>query len=1206
MIRRSHPLAGRARPVGVVAMLVVGLIAVAVPASVAASPVRATAAVPRVSASARLTAVVAHDSESDCLDWVTAPSSVGDALKAAVCSDVVSDLAGIGSLLGLPIIVPSSHSWNDPVQIIFSTASNGTTLMQTSEFKAIKSDPLGNNNKGFIDEPCQITLYPISYDGEAPVGSGVSDRLHVLLSHEVVHCYQNEDMPAGTNTTGTDIDGNTTGTIAEFINEGSATYLGTLYAGYGEPATPLFWQNGWIGNPTKDLTARGYDAVGWYSLLAKINGDLWPKMAAAWKIAATQGSAAYITALGGDNPAVEQAWAPSIVNQPDWGDGWSTPGIGVPEDAHPTYVSGTIDATGGSNGRSLGPWSALFDQETQVPDGIVEVNVTGGYGSIHDSSDAEYMGFTNKEFCVGQKACTDTDVSCAAGAPPIFLPRLNPPFTLAVSAGADGGNYTISSIPSPSTPTTPVVLPSADGTCTPPSTSTTTGYSEGDPHLQTLNGGDYDFQGAGEYTLVRSTTGDLDVQIRQQPSLFGSVAWDTAVAMLVSGTRVEVDPGTRARILVNGRSVSLSGTSIRHLNGGGELYFDRQGDVIVKWPDGSKADVFVDLLGENVTFTAGSDRVGSLVGLLAAVKGTGSDNGVQTFLGGNGKHWKIDEYSTSGFKTLYRDFGPSWLITQRQSLFTYAKGKNTRSYDISSFPGRAFSFASIPAGQYAGFEATCRKSGITNEQLLRDCIEDLKVSGKDFVATATAHVDAVVTQSSPTATLATTPPAASTTTSSTTTTSTTTTTTTPGVTAPVTIPLGPGGSLPVIAFDPVKSDATYVAWANTKGTGIDLCVVIASGSCNPNGKPYLLTDPLAGTTTAAYSDPAIVIMPTSYQVVVVADIDDLPDANEAKIDPALYDDGADGGDVAWASPPGGAAFGQSGQGLQNGGKFLATGVPPEAGAVALGPTTIGVFNNDTYESSFADFNLTTPAPAVPAVPNPGSNFAQAAGSDSSQVAALPATLPAGDDLVVGVAMGSSLSSCPDAETNVGWGSATGSLSATSTSGALNDSASWSSKGFTLLACAAEDPATVQGTSGIGEIDQEGSKTINLVYRSFDPTSDSFASPVTISNETNVSDDGADNIAVSEDTAGWIYVTWQDMRGQVVSYSSDGGSSWTKPVATGLSYSTDDQDYFVIDGMGSGRFDLAYNETGSNGYGEHEVLTQFNYAELAKAKPTNAG
>ncbi len=210
-----------------------------------------------------------------------------------------------------------------------------------------------------------------------------------------------------------------------------------------------------------------------------------------------------------------------------------------------------------------------------------------------------------------------------------------------------------------------------------------TGYTDGDPHLQALNGDDYDFQAAGEFTLVRSGDG-LDVQVRQQPA-YGSdtVAWDTAVAMLVVGKRVEIDPGAPLRVLVDGHRVQLRGSVPLRLSGG-EVYLDHEGDVIVKWPDGSEADVYADFLGENVTFTSAPYLVGKLTGLLTADATPEVKPGVtstkEVLIGGNGKRYTFDASTKSGFLTLYRDFAPSWQITQAESLFTYSPGKSTRSY----------------------------------------------------------------------------------------------------------------------------------------------------------------------------------------------------------------------------------------------------------------------------------------------------------------------------------------------------------------------------------------------------------------------------------------------------------------------------------------------------------------------------------------------
>src|SRR5262249_20064585 len=113
------------------------------------------------------------------------------------------------------------------------------------------------------------------------------------------------------------------------------------------------------------------------------------------------------------------------------------------------------------------------------------------------------------------------------------------------------------------------------------------GSSDGDPHLETIAGYDYDFQAAGEFTAVKSTTDDLEIQQRQEPFKSRDVTINTAVAMSVAGDRVKIDAGSRLRLLVNGSAAGAA----RHLPHEGTV--DSQSRVIaVTWPDGSEAQVW--------------------------------------------------------------------------------------------------------------------------------------------------------------------------------------------------------------------------------------------------------------------------------------------------------------------------------------------------------------------------------------------------------------------------------------------------------------------------------------------------------------------------------------------------------------------------------------------------------------------------------------
>jgi hypothetical protein len=690
--------------------------------------------------------VQAHNQPADvtsyCVSGTRAPKSVSASLISGVCHDLVSDLAGIGAKLGLPLIVPSRFL--SPLRVIFSTTpgDTATTVMDTGYFKALPSE-LGNPKKGFVSEPCQITIYPAGYLGETSTGTSVSERLHVFLAHEVVHCYQDTVFTEAESGPGVPLDFDVAqGLLPRFITEGSATYLATDYAGYGEQGTPGFWSVGWLGRDENALTTRSYDAVGWYSLIAHATGQsLWPKMAKAWRAYESGGASAYIDALGGTLPAVEQAWGPSVVNNPAWGGAWTTTGIGVPTGAAPLVNHGLLGPAGGSNTQSIKPWAALVDDEASVPLGIVDVSVTNGYASVHDAAGHNYMGFTQSLFCVGTKACDDTDVTCDATGPPAYLAPLAPPFTVAASSNGTEAPLTITAVPQPKTPTTPVSI--GPRPCTSPSS---TGYSEGDPHIGTLDGLAYDFQAAGEFTLVRSPSGALDVQVRQQPApSSSSVAFDTAVALLDGGTRVEVDPGQTPRLLVDGKAVTL-GASVEHLPGGGTIALHTSGSdtlyldaVSVTWPNGSSALINVDELGECVAFNTPSRLAGTLKGLFAAdVTSRSTPPGDEALIGGNGRQYVLDPNTMAGFHVLYRDFAPTWEVTPATSLFSYPRDKSTRSYLVAGFPSQIATddtvLPKLRPRQLAQLEGTCRRAGITNGALLDDCVMDGSEIGNQFAA----------------------------------------------------------------------------------------------------------------------------------------------------------------------------------------------------------------------------------------------------------------------------------------------------------------------------------------------------------------------------------------------------------------------------------------------------------------------------------------
>jgi len=359
------------------------------------------------------------------------------------------------------------------------------------------------------------------------------------------------------------------------------------------------------------------------------------------------------------------------------------------------------------------------------------------------------MGFKDEVFCLGT-ACKVPALCPGAKAAqkPIELTR---PFTVAAGGGATAATYAITKIATSTTPGTPTALPPAAAPCKgPPPLPPKSGFDLGDPHLQALNGGSFDFQGAGEYTLVRSGSGDVDVQVRAAPATDSRgvasrfAAWNTAVAMRVVSTDVEIDAGNPVIVRINGKSTDLAKLAQRTLDGGGHLAYRSNGpagDLVVSWPDGSSLDVFADSYAENATFTPPRAGVDNLSGLLSAwwIPKPGAAPSTLTFetlIGGNGHHYVIDPTTTAGFKALYGPFAATWHVTKRTSLFSYPKDKSTSSYDVMGFP--KFGIPSdLSPQKKAKVEAICKADGVTDPKLLDDCKFDVAETGQTNLGTKT-------------------------------------------------------------------------------------------------------------------------------------------------------------------------------------------------------------------------------------------------------------------------------------------------------------------------------------------------------------------------------------------------------------------------------------------------------------------------------------
>jgi len=272
-------------------------------------------------------------------------------------------------------------------------------------------------------------------------------------------------------------------------------------------------------------------------------------------------------------------------------------------------------------------------------------------------------------------------------------------------------------------PTPPATSPSpgGPGSGSPGSGPCRSGCAEsiGDPHLTTVDGTEYEFQGAGEFVLLRGAGGTVEVQVRYEP-LFRESEYDvsvhTAVAARVGDHRVGwYDTG---ELRVDGEPVTGTG---RLILGEGWLAHEL-GMTTVGFPDGT----VMYLVGTSILIDPSDDLRSDGVGLLGRVDPGGF--AVPPLPDGTTLPGPLD--ADAAFEALYRRFGPAWLVSEDASLFDYREGEASADFFLPDFPQPARSLLDLDALDDAlrlAGEAAC--GGLDDARLFARCVFDVGVTG---------------------------------------------------------------------------------------------------------------------------------------------------------------------------------------------------------------------------------------------------------------------------------------------------------------------------------------------------------------------------------------------------------------------------------------------------------------------------------------------
>lgn len=296
--------------------------------------------------------------------------------------------------------------------------------------------------------------------------------------------------------------------------------------------------------------------------------------------------------------------------------------------------------------------------------------------------------------------------------------------------------------------------------------TTQDGGGWGDPHMTTVDGVHYDFQGAGEYTALREDK--FEVQTRQTavPSatvpvsneytgLRSCVAIYTAVAARVGSNRVTLEPNLNGKpdpsglqLRVNGELATLTAAGIPLMSGGGSggpsTTAGAAGTLegrIAKAGTGDGIEI-TDARGTQLVITPAFWDSQQLWYLNVNVYQTGATQGILgkiaegswlpalpdgTSVGPKG------ESADERYQQLYAKFGDAWRVKDDTSLFDYAPGTTTATFTRAEWPRNdpqscgIEGQTSVPAATPEVAAQAC--SGVTNAVQKADCIFDVTVTG---------------------------------------------------------------------------------------------------------------------------------------------------------------------------------------------------------------------------------------------------------------------------------------------------------------------------------------------------------------------------------------------------------------------------------------------------------------------------------------------
>lgn len=288
----------------------------------------------------------------------------------------------------------------------------------------------------------------------------------------------------------------------------------------------------------------------------------------------------------------------------------------------------------------------------------------------------------------------------------------------------------------------------------------------GDPHITTTNGINYDFQAAGEFTILRNEDTGFELQARQSPiltsftpgvnpytGLASCVSLNTAVALRVGKHRITYQPAgaasaneKRLELRVNGERVDLrkrldlgDGNVINRTTARGELDMrlaDGTRVVVIPLYWASQGYWYLDLQVFNTPA-----REGVMGPILAAEWLPRAPDGTSF---GPKPASLLDRHLQLNHK-----FADAWRVSSSTSLFDYPAGTSTANFTDVNWPpesGQSCTSTTVSgpvprAGEPRPDLAKRACRGIKDKAIHANCIFDVTVMGDTIAAKGHKRAD---------------------------------------------------------------------------------------------------------------------------------------------------------------------------------------------------------------------------------------------------------------------------------------------------------------------------------------------------------------------------------------------------------------------------------------------------------------------------------